>query len=150
MKEKITSELEQLLMKLRPNELSAYYKDYSIYMADEKKGFYYYFKDIIAEKKIFLKDVYTSAGVTESYGSKIITMRKHTKNRDLIIRLCLAGHFSLDEINRALKLYGMNPLYAKSKRDACIIIAITHRIFGILDVDEILKKNGFPILSVET
>ena len=31
---------------------------------------------------------------------------------------------SLDEINRALKLYGMQPLYAKDKRDACMIVAI--------------------------
>ena len=46
-----------------------------------------------------LKDVYMRSDVTESYGGKIITMTKHTKNRDLIIRFCLAGHFSLVETN---------------------------------------------------
>ena len=50
-------------------------------------------------------------------------MEKHTKNRDLILRFCIVAHFQLNEINTALKLYEMKPLYAKDKRDACIIVA---------------------------
>ncbi len=42
-------------------------------MADEKKAFYYYMKDVLDEKNIKLKDVYSFAGVTESYGSKIVS-----------------------------------------------------------------------------
>lgn len=83
---------------------------------------------LLHEKNIKLKDVYSFAGVTESYGSKIVTMEKHTKDRDLIIRLCLAGHFNWDETNRALKLYGLSELYAKDPRDACIIVAVNNRM----------------------
>lgn len=149
MQEKPTNELDEMLEKMRPDELSGFYKENSRYMADDKKGFYYYFKDVIETKNIFLKDIYSFAGVTESWGGKIITMEKHTKNRDLIIRLCIAGHFSLEEINRALKLYGMTPLYAKDKRDACLIVSINNRIYDLAEIDELLENQGFSKLSAD-
>ena len=134
---------------MKPDQLDSYLKDNSKYMADEKKAFYYYMKDILDEKNIKLKDVYSFAGVTESYGSKIVTMEKHTKDRDLIIRLCLAGHFNWDETNRALKLYGLSELYAKDPRDACIIVAVNNRIFDMYEIDEMLIRQGLRKLTTE-
>jgi hypothetical protein len=147
--QKPTNELNDLLENMKPDQLDSYLKDNSKYMADDKKAFYYYFKDVLDEKNIKLKDVYSFAGVTESYGSKIITMEKHSKNRDLIIRLCLAGHFNLVETNRALKLYGMSELYAKEPRDACMIVAINNRIFDMYEIDEMLLAQGLQKLSAE-
>ncbi len=149
MQKKSTNELNDLLENMKPDQLDSYLKDNSKYMADEKKAFYYYMKDVLDEKNIKLKDVYSFAGVTESYGSKIVTMEKHTKDRDLIIRLCLAGHFSWDETNRALKLYGLSELYAKDPRDACIIVAVNNRIFDMYEIDEMLIKQGLKKLSTE-
>ena len=149
MQKKSTNELNDLLENMKPDQLDSYLKDNSKYMADEKKAFYYYMKDVLDEKNIKLKDVYSFAGVTESYGSKIVTMEKHTKDRDLIIRLCLAGHFSWDETNRALKLYGLSELYAKDPRDACIIVAVNNRIFDMYEIDEMLIKRGLKKLSTE-
>ena len=74
-------------------------------------------------------------------------MEKHTKNRDLIIRFCVAAHFQLNEINTALKLYDMKPLYAKNKRDACIIVAINNRKYDLCNIDEILEKQNLTKLS---
>ncbi len=141
MQKKSTDELNDLLENMKPDQLDTYFKDNSKYLAEEKKAFYYYMKDVLDEKNIKLKDVYSFAGVTESYGSKIVTMEKHTKDRDLIIRLCLAGHFNWDETNRALKLYGLSELYAKDPRDACIIVAINNRIFDMYEIDEMLTKQ---------
>ncbi|WP_024865687.1 hypothetical protein [Butyrivibrio sp. FCS014] len=149
MQKKSTNELNDLLENMKPDQLDSYLKDNSKYMADEKKAFYYYMKDVLDEKNIKLKDVYSFAGVTESYGSKIITMEKHTKDRDLIIRLCLAGHFNWDETNRALKLYGFSELYAKDPRDACIIVAVNNRIFDMYEIDEMLIKQGLKKLTTE-
>lgn len=145
--EKSTNELDEMLGEIKPGELSVFLKENSKYMTDESKAFYYYFKDVIDSKNIFLKDIYLYAGVSESYGAQIVRMEKHTKDRDLIIRLCVAAHFTLEEINRALKLYGMAPLYPKDKRDVCIITAIHNRIFNILKIDEILENQGMKILS---
>ena len=149
MQEKPTNELNQLLENTHPEELGSFLKENSRYMADDKKGFYYYFKDVLYEKKIKLKDVYLYADVSETYGSKIITMEKHTKNRDLIIRLCLAGHFTWNETDRALKLYGMTELYSKDPRDACLIVAINHRKFDINEVNEMLIEQGMDKLSID-
>jgi len=149
MQEKSTSEVEKLLETMKPNQLPEFLQENKRYMADEKKAFYYYMKDITESKNVLFKDMYIFAGVSESYGEKIIRMEKHTKNRDLIIRLCIAGHFSLVEINKALKLYGMNSLYAKDKRDACLIVAINNRIYDLLSIDDILEKQGLQRLSVE-
>ena len=112
-----TDRLEDILENTTPDQLDHYLKTNKKLMNGDKKAFYYYVKNVLAEKNIKLKDVYSFAGESESYGSKIISMEKHTTNRDLIIRLCIAGHFSWDEINKALKLYGMNELYARDPRD---------------------------------
>ena len=147
MQEKPTNELNQMLENTHPEDLSSFLKENSRYMADDKKGFYYYFKDVLYEKKIKLKDVYLYADVSETYGSKIITMEKHTTNRDLIIRLCLAGNFTWNETDRALKLYGMTELYSKDPRDACLIVAINHRKYDINEVNEMLVEQGMDKLS---
>ena len=147
MLKKPTDELDNILENTKPDQLNRYLKDNSRYMADDKKGFYYYFKDVMDEKNIKLKDVYSFAGLSESYGSKIVTMEKHSRDRDLIIRLCIAGHFSWDETNRALKLYGLNELYAKDPRDACLIVAISNRIWELYRIDDILTEQGFSKIT---
>ena len=86
MQKKSTDELNDLLENMRPNQLESYFKDNEKYMADEKKAFYYYMKDVLEEKNIKLKDVYSFAGVSESYGSKIFTMEKHTKGAGIRAR----------------------------------------------------------------
>lgn len=147
--EKPTDELNKILSETKPGAVDEYLSENSRYMAGDEKSFYYYVKDILDAKRIRLKDIYSFAGVSESYGSKIITMEKHTTNRDLILRLCIAGHFSWDETSRALKLYGMNELYSKDPRDACIIVALNNRMFDLGDIDDILIRNGLARLSVE-
>lgn len=149
MQEKATDELDKILANVRPEQINTYYKNNRQYMEEGKKAFYYYMKDVLESKNILLKDVYSFAGVTESYGSKILTMEKHTKNRNLIIRFCIAGHFLLGETNRALKLYGMSPLYAKDKRDACLIVAINNRKYDLFEIDNLLEEHGLPQLSAE-
>ena len=149
MQKKPTSELNDILENMKPDQLDAYFKDNSKYMAYEGKAFYYYMKDVLDEKNIKLKDVYSFAGVSETYGSKIISMEKHTKNRDLILRLCIAGHFNWDETNRALKLYGLSELYAKDPRDACIIVAVNNRIYDLAEINDMLTERKLQPLMTE-
>ena len=150
MQKKPTDELNNLLENMKPDQLDASFKENRQYMADDKKAFSYYMKNVLDEKRIKRKDIYLFADVSESYGEKILSMTKHTTNRDLILRLCIAGHFTWDETNRALKLYGMNELYAKDPRDACIITAINNRIYNPDDIDGILSRRGLePITPKE-
>lgn len=147
MQQSTTDKLEELLENITPEQLDSYLKSNRDHLADDKKAFYYHIKNTLDEKNIRLKDVYSFAGVSESYGSKIISGEKHTTDRDLILRLCIAGHFNWAEINRALKLYGMNELYAKNPRDACIIVAVNNRKHDLAQIDDILLSRGLPKLS---
>ena len=146
---KPTEELEELLERTSPEALGAYLKDNARYLAGEGKGFYYYMKDMLEEHRVKLKDVYSFAGVSESYGSKILTMEKHTTDRDLILRFCIAGHLLLDETNRALKLYGMRELYAKDPRDACLIVALLNRNHDMGEIDSLLEEQGLQKITKE-
>ena len=149
MQEKKTADLDALLETMRPDQAAEFFEENREELADEGKAFYYYMKNAFDAKSLKLKDIYSFAGVSESWGEKILRMEKHTKNRDLIIRFCIAGHFSLRETNRALKLYGMTPLYSRNKRDVCIILAINNRIFDLSQVDDLLTGQGFVQLSID-
>ena len=146
MQQKTTDDLDEQLKNMDPGQLDGYLKENRGYLAEAEKEFYYYMKDILEEKRILLKDLYVQAGVKERYGSKILRQEKRTADRNLIIRLCLAGHLNLDETNRALKLYGMRGLYSKDPRDACLIVAINNRKFDVYEVDEMLRGKGFESL----
>ena len=142
MTERPTDELNELLAGTGPEHFDEYYRNNRQYLKETDREFNYYFKNVLEEKKIKLRDVYIHADVSESYGGQILRMEKHTASRDLIIRLCLGGHFSLLETNRALKLYGFSELYAKIPRDAMIIMAIHARRFDIHELNEGLIGNG--------
>ncbi len=149
MLEKKTEELNAILENTSPKELGAYLKDNRDYLATSDRPFYNYFSEVVDAKGIKLKDVYSFAGTSESYGGQIVRMEKRTANRDLIIRFCVAGHFTVTETNRALKLYGMSELYSKDPRDACITVAVHNRKYDLGEIDDILEAQGFEKLSAE-
>ena len=145
--QKPTDELNKLLENMTPGELDEYLEENQEYIAGTDRSFYEYMKTTIRTKGILLKDLYQFAGFSESFGSKLLTQEKHTKDRDMIIRLCLAGHLTWDETNRALKLYGFSELYAKDPRDACLIVQINNRIYDIYRINDELAKRDFDLLS---
>lgn len=147
MEEIRTQDLDEMLKGMKIDDLDDFPKDIAKYIERGDKAFYYYMKDVLDSKSIQLKEMYARADVSESYGSKVLSMIKHTKNRDLIIRFCLAGHFNLDETNRALKLYGYSPLYSKNKRDVVIIVAINNRCYQINEVNTLLETSGFDTMT---
>lgn len=79
----------------------------------------------------------------------MVSTKIRSEKRDPILRLCIAGHFNLDEVKRALMLCGMPPLSDAESREACLISAINSEMYDLNDVDELLEKEGFEKLSVE-
>lgn len=142
-----TDELNEIIRNTSPSEIDSYLEKNKKYLADDDRSFYYYFTDVIKEKNIKLKDVYSFAGISESQGGKIIRMERHTSNRDNIILLCACAHFTLEETNRSLKLYGFNELYSRDPRDACIIVALHNRVYNMCDIDDMLLSQGLEPLS---
>jgi len=105
-----------------------------------------YMRGVLKQKGIRLQDLFIAADISEGYGYKLISGEKHTVRRDAVIRLCLAGRFTLKEADRALKLYGMSPLYSRVPRDAALIIAFNKGVYEISEVDALLARHGMEPL----
>ncbi len=136
--------LRSELAALRPEDL----KDFLSRNADDlirsEHPFTDYMRVKLKEKGILQQDVFLAADLPERYGYKLIAEEKHTTQRDVILRLCLAAQFRLDETQEALILYGMAPLLGRISRDAAFIVAFQNRICDIHDVDAILRENDLP------
>ena len=138
--EKTTRELEDILLNSHSDQIDDYFLDESKELLNTSFGDY--FRDVLLTKKITQQALFTNADISDKYGYKLISGEKHTNQRDVIIRLCYAGDFTLVETQRALKLYGMAPLYARIKRDALLITAFNEKKKNIIDLNHYLKKNG--------
>lgn len=142
-----TKKLEGILLSNKNKNTKKVLSDNEGYIIDEEKKFSYYIKDLIKEKGLTIKDVVYNCGESESYGRKVISQEKTAKNRDVIIRICIAAKCTLDEMNRALKLYGMKSLYAKDKRDAVIMLEVNKGNKSVEDIDDALFENDLKKLS---
>jgi len=146
MNEKSTTELEQILGRTHPKDFEAYCVANKGSVNDDEYAFVEYFKSLFKEKGITQQTVFLKADIPERYGYKLLSGEKHTKQRDIILRICYAAGFTLQETQRALKKYGMSELYAKVPRDALLMIAFNDRPGSILEVNELLQKHGMLLL----
>lgn len=80
-----------------------------------------------------------------TYGYQILNGTK-SPSRDNIIKLCLGGHFSLDETNRALTLGGYNKLYAKDPRDSLITFCLQKQQ-TVIETNLFLDHYNFVLLG---
>ena len=140
---KKTGELDKVLGNLNPDKIQEYIDTNSDSIYKDELAFSEYMKDMFRIKGYTQQEVFLRADMPERYGYKIISMEKHTVQRDVIIRLCMASEFDKAETNRALKLYGLSELYSRIPRDAVIIVAINSKIRNIDEVNDLLKKYGF-------
>ncbi len=146
MQEKDTNELEKALGKTHLSEYDSYIENNKDSILSESNSFSTYVKDLLTEKGLTQQMVFLNADIPERYGYKLLSGEKHTKQRDVILRICYAGEFSLQETQRALRKYGMAELYAKDDRDALIMIAFNERPGSVLEVNSLLKEHGFQPL----
>ncbi len=138
------SRLEEMLLQLEPEGLPGFLEAQRENLYAGERPFTDYMRAKFKEKGILQQDVFLSADLSERYGYKLISGYKRTANRDTVLRLCLAAGFRLEEVQEALILYGMAPLYVRIPRDAAFIIAFNRRIYDIHDVDAMLRDNRLP------
>lgn len=104
-------------------------------------GFTAYMDALLEAKGLKRQDVLIRANLPQKYGYKLLSGESHTTDRDKILRICFSMELTLKETQRALKLYGMNELYPKNKRDVVLIVALGRRVFDIDRVNEMLKNE---------
>ena len=146
MNEKNTDELKNILGKTHLSEFEKYVRNNKESTHSSEESFYIYIKDLLAEKGIKQQTVFLKADIPARYGYKLLSGEKHTKQRDIILRICYAAEMTLDETQRALKKYGMPELYAKIPRDALLMIIFNERPGSIINVNALLKENGMEPL----
>lgn len=146
MEEKKTKELNDILGRTHLSDFEKYCKDNKESMNEDAEAFSIYIKDILAEKKITQQRVFLKADIPERYGYKLLSGEKHTKQRDVILRICYAAELSLEETQRALRKYEMPELYAKIPRDAFLMIIFNERPGSIIDVNELLLQHNLEPL----
>lgn len=146
MNEKSTVELEQILGSTHVRGFASYCKENKESVSMDDKAFVEYFKSLFKEKRITQQTVFLQADIPERYGYKLLSGEKRTKQRDVILRICYAAGFTLNETQRALKKYGLPQLYAKIPRDALLMIIFNDRPGSILDVNALLNENDMAPL----
>lgn len=146
MSEKNTNDLKEVLGRTHLSEFDKYCKENKESMNDSEDSFSVYIKDLLAHKGITQQTVFLNADIPERYGYKLLSGEKHTKQRDVILRICYAAELSLNETQRALKKYELPELYPKIPRDALMMIIFNERSGSIIEVNALLKKNGMEPL----
>lgn len=146
MQEKSTKELTEILGKTHRSGFEKYCRENQESMNADQEAFQIYVKELLQEKKMTQQMVFLNADVPERYGYKLLSGEKHTRQRDVILRICYAANMSLNETQRALKKYGMPELYPKIPRDALLMILFNERPGSILEVNTVLKENGMESL----
>ena len=134
-----------------PKALSAFLEEFRGELLPAERPFAAYMRAKCKEKGILQQTIFLAADLSENYGYKLIAEEKHTANRDVILRICLAAHFDLEETQEALILYGMAPLYERLARDLIFLVAIRNRLWDIHQVNDLLIRCGkVPMLKEET
>jgi hypothetical protein len=144
MAEKDTQELEKILSETHPGQFDAFCKNNSESINGD--SFSEYMKKCFKAADMSQQEIFLKADIPERYGYKLLSEEKHTKQRDVILRICYAAQMTLEQTQRALKKYNMPTLYAKIPRDALLMVLFNERPGSIIEVNAALKRHGMEPL----
>lgn len=125
---------------LRPLELPLFLDAFKARLCIGLHPFADFMRAKFKEKGLLQQGVFLAAELSEGYGYKLIAQEKHTTDRDVILRICLAARFDLCEVQEALILYGMAPLFIRLPRDIVLIKVFQCGIYDIERINDLLTK----------
>ncbi len=134
--------LNEELLSVGTSELSDFLEQHREDLITSPRPFADYMRMKFREKGILQQNVFLAADLSENYGYKLIAEEKHTRQRDTILRLCLAARFRLEEVQEALILYGMAPLHGRLARDAVLTVAVQNGIYDLCEANRLLESYG--------
>lgn len=142
----ISDKLEDRIIKIHVDTIGVFFEENRKDMIHDEYAFANYMRAKIKEKGVSQQDIFLYADIPERYGYKLISQEKYTKQRDIILRICYSAGFTIEETQKALRLYGMPELYVEFPRDALIMVIFNDRPGDIIKVNEILRSNKFSPL----
>ena len=144
--EQTSKQINEELRSIRPEKLAGFFDAHKEDLVTSPRPFADYMRMKLREEGILQQNVFLAADLSENYGYKLIAEEKHTRQRDTILRLCLAARFRPEEVREALLLYGMAPLHGRFPRDAVLIVAIQNGVYDMREVNALLESCGQPPL----
>ena len=140
--------INEELRRVWPEDLTGFFNVHREELIKSLHPFADYMRMKFKEKGILQQNVFLAADLSENYGYKLIAEEKHTRQRDAILRLCLAARFRLEEVQEALILYGMAPLHGRFPRDAVLMVAVQNGVYDLRKVNALLESCGqLPLIK---
>ena len=99
-----------------------------------------YLNSLLHRHGLTVQDVVIACNLDRSYGYQLFNGTRRP-SREFLLRLALLLKLEEDEAQRLLKIAGRQPLYARSRRDAAVLYALTHRLTAE-KTDELLESLG--------
>lgn len=144
--DRTTNKLVGILKSAGPDRVGEVLEENREELFSEDRPFSAYIRELLSRHGLTQQHVIRVSGFSDRYGYRLLSEERHTKQRDYILRICLAAELTLDESQRLIRLYGMAPLYARIPRDAVLISAISTGEHSIDRVNALLEKNGMQPL----
>ncbi|MBQ3263149.1 MAG: hypothetical protein IJH52_08235 [Oscillospiraceae bacterium] len=142
--------LTEAAARIAPEAVAGYLEQIRGELLPEGREFAAYMRGKLREKGILQQEVFLAADLSENYGYKLIAQEKHTRNRNVILRLCIAARLTPEETREALTLYGMAPLHGRIARDVVLLSALAFGLRDVHDVDALLRSCGLtPLMDGE-
>ncbi len=145
--EKETEELKKILGNTHPKDFKDFLEENRESMAESPSAFHSYVKMILKQNGLSQQDAFLNADIPERYGYKLLSGEKHTRQRDVILRICFGAGMTLEETQKALRKYGMPELYAKNARDALLMTLFSKRPSSIIEMNKFLVMNKMQPLK---
>lgn len=130
---KSTGELEQEIREAdSPSPLSA--EEFSLPPLPE------YLRGLLAGRGVTVRDVVVRCGLDRSYAYQLFNGTRRP-SRDFLVLLSLVLGLEEPEAQRLLKIAGRPPLYARDRRDAGVLYALSHGL-SPEEADGLLRSLG--------
>ena len=85
-----------------------------------------YLNSLLHRHGLTVQDVVVACNLDRSYGYQLFNGTRRP-SRELLLRLALLLKLG-EEAQRLLKIAGRQPLYARNRRDAAVLYALTHNL----------------------
>ena len=98
-----------------------------------------YLNSLLHRHGLTVQDVVVACNLDRSYGYQLFNGTRRP-SRELLLRLALLLKLG-EEAQRLLKIAGRQPLYARNRRDAAVLYALTHGL-TVEETEELLESLG--------
>ncbi len=99
-----------------------------------------YLSALLKARGLTVREAIRACNLDRSYGYQLFNGTRRP-TRDTLLTLALALRLPETEAQRLLKIGGRRTLYARDRRDAAVLYALTHDL-GLEEADKLLRSLG--------